>query len=133
MKKSELIKRYEAHLAEEMVTAYESVLRCEGRISVDVLVNDEGDVWLREPAHGDNSWYTGSEATYITTVETALEESVFDISGEYVPEEERTEEKEEELIQWYVDGYRENVAGDVLGSLYEEARFCEKYECCFGD
>ncbi len=133
MKKSELIKRYEAHLAEEMVTAYESVLRCEGRISVDVLVNDDGDVWLRETAHGDNSWYTGSEYTYITTVETALEESVFDISGEYIPEEERTEETEEELIKWYVDGYRTNIVWDVLDHLYEEARYCEKYDCCFGD
>ena len=128
MKKSELIEKYETRLEEEMVTAYESVLRCEGRISVDVLVNDEGDVWLRETAHGDNSWYTGSEYTYITTVETVLEESVFDISGEYVPEEERTEEKEEELIAWYVEGYRDNVAGDVLGAIYEDARLIESFE-----
>ena len=128
MKKSELIEKYETRLEEEMVTAYESVLRCEGRISVDVLVNDEGDVWLRETAHGDNSWYTGSEYTYITTVETVLEESVFDISGEYVPEEERTEEKEEELSAWYVEGYRDNVAGDVLGAIYEDARLIESFE-----
>lgn len=127
MKKSELIKRYEAHLEEEMVTAYEQVLRCEGRISVDVLVNDEGDVWLRETAHGDNSWYPGREYTYITTVETALEESVFDISGEYVPEEERTEETEEELIKWYVDGYR-NMVRDVLDAIYDEALQIESYE-----
>ena len=66
-------------------------------------------------------------------METALEESVFDISGEYVPEEERTEETEEELIKWYVDGYRTNIAWDVLDRLYEEARYCEKYDCCFGD
>lgn len=127
MKKSELIEKYEARLEEEMVIAYESVLRCEGRISVDVLVNDEGDVWLRETAHGDNSWYTGSEYTYITTVETALEESVWDISGEYVPEEERTEEAEEELIKWYVDGYR-NMVKDVLDAIYEEALTIERYE-----
>ena len=127
MTKSELIEKYENRLEEEMVTAYESVLRCEGRISVDVLVNDEGDVWLRETAHGDNSWYAGGEYTYITTVETALEESVFDISGEYVAEEERTEEKEEELIQWYVDGYRSMVR-DVLDAIYEEALTIERYE-----
>lgn len=127
MKKSELIEKYWDLLEKEMVTAYESVLRCEGRISVDVLVNDEGDVWLRETAHGDNSWYTGSEYTYITTVETALEESVWDISGEYVPEEERTEEAEEELIQWYVDGYR-NMVRDVLDAIYDEAQQIESYE-----
>ena len=127
MKKSELIEKYWDRLEEEMVTAYESVLRCEGRISVDVLVNDQGDVWLRETAHGDNSWYTGSEYTYITTVETALEESVWDISGEYVPEEERTEEAEEELIQWYVDGYRSMVR-DVLDAIYDEALTIERYE-----
>lgn len=127
MKKSELIEKYENRLEEEMTIAYERVLRCEGRISVDVLVNDDGDVWLRETAHGDNSWYSGSEYTCITTVETTLEESVFDISGEYVPEEERTEEKEDELIEWYVDGYRSMVR-DVLDAIYDEALQIESYE-----
>ena len=128
MKKSELIEKYESRLEEEMTIAYERVLRCEGRIAIDVLVSDDGDVWLRETAHGDNSWYAGNEYTYITTVETALEENVFEISGEYVPEEERTEEAEEELIKWYVDGYRHDVAGEVLGAIYEEAKLIESFE-----
>ena len=41
--------------------------------------------------------------------------------------------KKSELIKRYVDGYRANIAWDVLDRLYGEARFCEKYDCCFGD
>ena len=128
MKKSELIKKYESQIEEAMVSAYEHVLRCEGRIAVDIMVNDDGDVWQRETLQGDHSYIAGSDYTYITTVEHTPQESVFEFCEERIPEDERTDEAEDELIKWYVDDYRHETVRDVIDALYREAVTIERYE-----
>lgn len=119
MKKSEIIKKYEAAIIEAMVKAYEDVVRYNGTFENDIYITEDGEIETIETLRGDNFWLTDNGLFFVTTVKVGVGFDIWDTTESEIPEDEdEAAEMEEELIENLVDEYkREQVYVDYRGAL----------------
>ena len=125
MKRSEAIEQYRAKIEAAMVEKYRTVIGCRGQLQYGIYVWSDGDVKCLEDVQGGNSYWKTHDGGpyglfYVTTIDAPCFDP-WDAADHSAPEDDDEREKEEqELIDWYVDEYSQNVS-DILDAIIDEA------------
>lgn len=126
MEKSEVIANYADVIQEEMVSAYERVVRSRGSEQIQIYIWEDGKPELLSGPCGDNSRLQARdneprELYYVTTVVERCFDP-WDLTDHSAPEDDAARETEEdEIIAWAVDEYRTNVS-DRLDAIIADAK-----------
>ena len=126
MKKSEIITAARSAIAETMVEKYSSVIDCDGRIQYKIYIWEDGEIECLQDVQGGNTRLQPCDAEprelyYVTTVSEAPGFYLFDCTDEIEPEDEdEREAKAEEIREWLVDCYKENLSA-TIDAIIEDA------------
>lgn len=132
MKKSEAILKYQGEIEETMISRYRTVLDSYGRVQYKVYVWEDGEIECLEGPQGDNCWLQAKdheprELFYVCTVESPYFDP-WDYSDHSAPDDEEERETEcQEIIDYLVDNYKENIS-DKMDAIIAEAQQDESFE-----
>lgn len=124
MKNSEIIRKYDSIIADEMVARYRSVLESGGRIQYKVYIWEDGEIETLIGPQGDNSYlkakdYEPRELVYVRTISSPFFDP-WDYTDESAPDDEyEREATEQEIIDWLVEEFQ-NSTDDIIASVLEE-------------
>ena len=124
MRRSEAIEANRAAIAEYMVSHYETVMKCHGRIQYSLYLWEDGELEGLEQPQGDCSWLGPryGEKRKLFFVTTIRGFNPWDIVDHSVPEDEaQKEEEEQDVIADLVVDYRLGIE-DLIDSIIREAQ-----------
>ena len=126
MKKSEIIKTHQDELEEKMIECYKAVVESWGKIQIKVYIWTDGDIDCFEEVQGDNAYYVprngdDRDLYHVATIASPCLD-LWDYYDDPIPDDENEREAAEaEVVEYLVDGYRENIH-DTLDWIIREAK-----------
>ena len=128
MKTSTLIETYREELAQAMIEAYRTVIRCDGRIQVSLYMSDDGSITTYEAVQGDRSWLANPDLRCITIVSVSPSFSIWDASEAGEPDDpQEAQSLRDEIEEFLMDSYREAV-DEEIDNLIEDYVREEKFD-----
>ena len=133
MKRSEIITEHYEEIKNAMIEHYRYVVEADGRVQYGIYIWEDGELEYLYEAQGSNSWLEPRrmeprELFYVCTIEESPSFNLWDYADEGMPEDEAEQETmSEEIIDWLVESYTDNV-DEVLDGIISDAEEMERYQ-----
>ena len=133
MTKAEVIKNNYDEIIKTMVVLRRDVLEHDGRNQHQIYIWEDGEIRVLEGSQGDNSYLVPNNGEsrnlyYVCTVDAPFF-SPWDYVDETPPEDEsQCEMVEQQVIDFLMDEYKEDIVYEILDSVIKEAKTWEELE-----